>query len=61
MPGRSSDSTVVQYIGAFVALVAIIGYLAFDWQFGSADGIVPYVVGLGCVIVAIGWTIYQRL
>jgi len=31
MPGRSSESTPPQYIGAVVALIAIVGYIVFDW------------------------------
>lgn len=60
MPGRPSQSKPLQYIGALVALIAIIGYVVFGWRFGETDGILPLALGIGCAVLAIGWTLYQR-
>lgn len=60
MPGRYSQSKPLQYAGALVALIAIVGYLVFDWRFGATDVIVPLALGLVCVVLAVGWTLYQR-
>lgn len=61
MPGRPSQSKPLQYIGALVALIAIVGYVVFDWRFGETDGILPLAIGIICVILAVGSTLYQRL
>lgn len=61
MPGRPSQSRPRQYIGALVALIALVGYVVFDWRFGGTDGIVPFAIGTVCVIIAVGWTLYQRV
>lgn len=58
MPGRSSQSTIVQAIGALVALVAVVGYVVFDWRFGSGD-VGPLLMGVGAAILAIGLTVYR--
>ena len=61
MPGRPSQSKPLQYIGALVALIAIVGYVVFGWRFGETDGILPLAIGIICVILAVGSTLYQRL
>lgn len=60
MPGRPTQSQPLQYIGALAALIAIVGYVVFDWRFGESDGIVPLAIGIVCVLLAIGWTLSQR-
>lgn len=60
MPGRSSQSKPLQYVGALVALIAIVGYVVFDWRFGETNEIAPFGIGIVCVILAVGWTLYQR-
>lgn len=59
MPGRSSQSTGVQLIGALVAAIAIVGYVVFDWRFGGAEDSLPYAIGLGVAILAVGLTLYR--
>lgn len=54
MPGRLSQSSPLQYLGALVALIALIGYVAFDWRFGETDGVVPLALDIVCVIIAVG-------
>jgi len=61
MPGRSSQSTPLQYIGLAVALLAIVGYALFGWRFGEGGGTTPFVVGAAVALFAVGWTLYQRL
>jgi 1,4-dihydroxy-2-naphthoate octaprenyltransferase len=60
MPGRSSRSKRLQYLGAVVALVAVSGSAVFGWRFGSSDSPIPILVGVVCAVVAIGWTLYRR-
>lgn len=60
MPGRS-QSTALQYVGALVALVALVGYVVFGWRFGETDGTLPLAIGVACAIIAVGWTLYRRL
>jgi hypothetical protein len=48
-------------VGAAFALVAVVGYLAFGWQFGGETDGVPLAIGLGAVAVAVGVTLYRRL
>lgn len=61
MPGRPSQSPPLQYIGALVAFIAMVGYVAFDWRFGETDGVLPLALGIVCALIAVGWTLYQRL
>lgn len=61
MPGRPSQSKPLQYIGALVALIAIVGYVIFGWNFEMTDGPIPIAIGLLVAVVAIGWTLYQQL
>ena len=60
MPGRSSKSKPLQYIGIAVALTAIVGYTVFGWRFGETGGTIPFAVGAVVAIFAVGWTLYQR-
>lgn len=59
MPGRAADSPALQYIGALVAVVAVVGSVAFDWGFASADGPLPVLVAVGCVVVALAYTLWR--
>jgi hypothetical protein len=62
MPGAGrSDSRTVRLIGAIVALVAVVGYLAFGWSFDDSGNTVPTVVGVVAAITAVGWTLYSRV
>lgn len=60
-PGQRSQSKPLQYIGALVALIAFVGYVVFDWRFGETNGIIPLAIALICVIIVVGWELYQRL
>jgi hypothetical protein len=48
-------------LGALVALLAIVGYTVFGWRFGETGGSIPFVLGAAVAILAVGWTLYQRL
>lgn len=61
MPGNPSSSGRMSLVGAAFALVAVVGYLAFGWQFGGETDGVPLAIGLGAVAVAVGVTLYRRL
>jgi|APHM01.1.fsa_nt_gi hypothetical protein len=61
MPGKRSSSNSMQYLGAVVAGIAVLGYVVFDWSFGDANGIVPFAIGASVAILAIGITLYKRL
>jgi hypothetical protein len=61
VPGRSSASTSLRYVGAVVALVAVVGSVALGWEFGGTDDPVPVVLGAACVVAAVGWTVYRRV
>jgi hypothetical protein len=62
MPGAGrSGSAVVRAIGAIVALVALVGYLAFGWSFNGSESTVPTVIGGVVALAAVGWTLYSRV
>ncbi len=62
MPGAGrSESTAMQYIGAAVFLVAVVGWLLFGWDFQSSDGSIPLVIAAVCVLLAVSVTAYNRL
>ena len=62
MPGAGrSDSKGMQYIGAIVFAVALAGWLFFNWNFESADGSVPFLIAIACLILAGGVTLYRRI
>ena len=61
MPGRASSSKSLQFIGALAAVVGVIGYVVFGWRFGETDGTIPFVLGAVCVVIAVGWELYQRV
>ncbi len=61
MPGRSSQPTALRYVGAAVALVAVVGSVLLGWEFGGTDGPVPFVLGAAFAVVAVGWTVYRRV
>lgn len=60
MPGRSTDSDALQYVGLLAAVVAVVGYIAFDWRFSSADGPLPVAIAVVCVVVAVGYTLLRN-
>ena len=60
MPGRSSQSTALRYVGVAVALVAVVGSVLLGWEFGGTDDPVSLVLGAACAAVAVGWTVYRR-
>lgn len=61
MPGRSSQSTLLQYVGIAAAIVAVVGYVVFGSRFGEADGVTPSVIGAAVAVFAVGWTVYQNV
>lgn len=60
MPGRASGSRPLRYLGALVALVAVVGTTVLGWEFGAVDDPIPVVLGLACAALALGWTLYRR-
>lgn len=60
MAGRPSQSTSMRYVGATVALVAVVGDVGFGWRFGEGDGLVALVIGVVCTVVAVVWTISRN-
>lgn len=59
MPGKASDSTAMQYVGAAVFVVAVVGYVAFGWRFGDLENLTPVVIGALVAAVAVGYTVYR--
>jgi len=59
MPGRPSQSTPLHYVGAVVALIAVVGYTVFGWRFGESGGIVPFAIGAIIAIFVVVWTLYR--
>ncbi|WP_424017945.1 hypothetical protein ACOZ4N_19045 [Halorientalis pallida] len=60
MPGRPAESAPLQLVGALAALVAVVGYVVYDWQWGSGDPL-PTALGLAVAALAVGVTLYRRL
>ena len=60
MPGRPAESRSLRIVGALVALVAVIGFVAFDWQWGGGDPL-PTLLGVAAAALAVGVTLYRRL
>jgi hypothetical protein len=62
MPGAGkSDSPVMQFVGAAVFVVAVVGAVLYGWTFGGSSGSLPTMIGVGVAVVAVGVTIYKRL
>jgi hypothetical protein len=59
VPGRSSRSKYLQYVGIVAAFVAIVGSVAPGWEFGGTDHAAPLVLGGACAIVAAGWALHR--
>lgn len=59
MPGKPSQSKPLQYVGALVAVVAVVGTVAFGWEFGATDDLAPVALGVVFAVVAIGATLYR--
>lgn len=60
MPGRASSSQTLQYVGVIAAVIGVIGYVVFGWRFGDTDAPLPFVFGVLCVGIAVGWELYRR-
>lgn len=61
MPGAGrSNAPLARGIGALVALIAVVGSLAFGWSFNSPAPI-PTAIGIFVAAVAIGWTLCNRI
>lgn len=62
MPGRGrSASPAIRVIGVVVALIAVVGYLVFGWSFNSSENTLPTAIGIIVAVLAIGWTLYERV
>jgi len=62
MPGAGrSDSTALRVLGAVVALIAVVGYVFFDWSFSAPDDATPVAIGVVIAVLAVGVTAYDRL
>jgi len=59
MVGRSSESRTLQYVGFAVAAVAVVGTVAFGWEFGGDDPL-PLALGVAAVVAAVAVTVVQR-
>lgn len=57
----STRSNVLRGVAIVAALVGLVGYTVFGWRFGEADGTLPFVLGLAAAVLAVGWTVYQRV
>lgn len=59
MAGRSIESRPLFYVAILVAILAVVGTVAFGWEWGGDDP-VPTVIGVGVALLAIGWTLYSK-
>lgn len=53
MPGKGGDGKY-PLVGAAVALIAVVGWLVFEWGFDVGDGTVPLLLGVGAAVAAVG-------
>lgn len=60
MPGRSTQSRPLTYVGILIAVVAVVGTLALGWEWGGDDPM-PMVIGASVALIAGGWTVYSKL
>jgi len=60
MVGRESRHNLATVVAILAAAVGLVGYVVFGWQFGEPDGGVPFFLGVGVAVFAIGWTLYQQ-
>lgn len=60
MPGRSTSSKPLQYVGIAVALIAVVGSVALGWDFGGSIDPLPAALGVAAAGVAIGAYVYWR-
>jgi len=60
MPGRASSSRALEYMGGIAAVIGVLGYVVFDWRFGDTDAKIPFLLGVLCVGIAVGWELYRR-
>ncbi|AXG10557.1 hypothetical protein DU484_12275 [Haloplanus rubicundus] len=61
MPGRTSSSNILQYVGVIAAIVGVIGYVVSGWQFGEIDSTIAFALGVICVSIAECWELYRRV
>lgn len=61
MPGRANESPSLQLVAAAIALVAVVGYVAFGWRFGGDSSTMSTALAVVAVAIAIGATAYRRL
>ncbi|WP_439027697.1 multidrug transporter [Haloarchaeobius sp. DT45] len=62
MPGAGrSDSPLRRYVGLAVFAVAMVGWAVAGWDFEFSDGLVPVAIAGGCVLLAVGATLYRRV
>jgi len=59
----SDSPSILTILGVVVALVAVVGtsFLGWEWGASFAEQPVPFVIGACAVIVALGYTLSQRL
>ncbi|PSP78491.1 hypothetical protein BRC81_08085 [Halobacteriales archaeon QS_1_68_20] len=51
----------MQYLGAVVALVGVVGYVFFGWRFDSSVESLPSMVGAVVAVLVVAWLLYSRL
>ncbi|MDH5019559.1 hypothetical protein [Halobacterium rubrum] len=47
------DAGRLQVVGIVFAVVAVVGTVAFDWQFGGDTGPVPFALATLAVVLAV--------
>ncbi|MFC6836896.1 hypothetical protein [Halomarina ordinaria] len=57
MPGRSSRSPTLQWVGLAAFVVALVGFVVFGWRFGGESDTFPFALGVAVAVLALGWTL----
>jgi hydrogenase/urease accessory protein HupE len=60
MVGRESRHNLTTVVAILAAAFGLVGYVVFGWRFGDSNGPLPFFLGIGVAVFAIGWTLYQR-
>ncbi|MFB6267594.1 MAG: hypothetical protein ABEI31_08040 [Halodesulfurarchaeum sp.] len=60
MWGSRSRSPGLKLLGVLAAVVGAVGFLVFGWRFGGGSGDLPFLLGVGAAILALGWSVYRR-